>query len=140
MELGEAQELAARGHFAAGAHRKEAAAAAAGRDVAHQPPGPRGHQPQQQVGEVAHHQLAPGFFIQLKGAVQRREEIVGQFLLVRHQVAAAELGAARRVEQGVAHPPFMEKLHQFREGPDVFLGDGGDDVQARGSRAAPPGS
>ncbi len=109
MKLRQAQEFAARGHFAMRAHRKEAAPAAAGRDVAHEPPGPRRHQPQQQVGEVADDQLFARLLGQLIGPVQGLEEKVGQLRLIRHQIPAAQLGAPHRVEQGVAYPRAWRK-------------------------------
>ena len=139
MKLRQAQEFAARGHFAMRPHRKEAAPAAAGRDVAHEPPGPRRHQPQQQVGEVADDQLFARLLGQLIGPVQGLEEKVGQFRLIRHQIPAARLRPPHRVEQGVPYPPGMEEIHQLRQMPDVFFGHRGDEVQTRDNPPALPG-
>ena len=61
----QADELAAREQVAVGGQGEEAPPAAAGRDVAHQPPGRGGHDGQQDVGEIAHDQLAARLLVQL---------------------------------------------------------------------------
>ena len=78
LEFRQADEFAAREEIAGGGHGKEAAPAAAGRDITHQAPGRGRGNTDEDIGEVGNDQAAPGLLIKLPGAVQGRDKMPGQ--------------------------------------------------------------
>lgn len=126
VEARQADEFAARVQSAIRCQGEEGAAAAAGRDIAHQTPRRRCEDADQDVGEIGDHQLAPRFAIQLVRAIHGGEERFGQIAVGRLHAARAGQGAAHRIEHAGRHFAGMEQFHHPRQVGQVFGGAGGD--------------